>query len=257
MAVTALAVLLLTYQATSQEQRLSLEQQVAEIAADAKAVADPLADLCRTDPSVAARAGEACQKAAEVKSEPVPRPVNGTDGRGIQGTDIVDGRLVIYYTDGTRDDKGRVVGQAGAAGGAGRGIVASTINDGRLVLAYTDGAREDIGQVVGAQGDAGEDGATGRGIAAVDGSSGRLLITYTDGTTADAGPLPPGPAGPRGEAGPAGRGVQRAYVEDCRWYVLYTDGTSQDAGNACTTETAEPPETTPPDDGGLLPTPNP
>lgn len=163
----------------------------------------------------------------------------GKDGRGIAGTTIVDGRLLIAYDDGTSRDVGPVVGQPGANGAAGRGVVGTAIVTGRLVLSYSDGTTEDVGQVVGTDGD---DGAPGRGVTSVAAVEGRLVVTFTDGTTQDAGPLP---------AGPPGRGVQRAEVVDCRWRVTYTDGTTEDAGSACTTETVTPAPTT---GAPLLPT---
>lgn len=161
-----------------------------------------------------------------------PPGERGRDGRGIAGTAIVDGRLLIAYDDGTSRDVGPVVGQPGATGSAGRGVVGTAIAAGRLVLSYSDGTTEDVGQVVGTDGD---DGAPGRGVTSVAAVDGRLVVTFTDGTTQDAGPLP---------AGPAGRGVQRAEVVDCRWRVTYTDGTTEDAGAACTTETVTPTPTT-------------
>ncbi len=164
----------------------------------------------------------------------------GPAGRGIAGTALVDGRLLIAFDDGTSRDVGPVVGQPGAAGAPGRGVVGTAIVGGRLVVSYSDSTTEDVGQVVGTDGD---DGAPGRGVTSVEAVDGRLVVTFTDGTRQDAGPLP---------AGPPGRGVQRAEVVDCRWKVTYTDGTTEDAGNACTTQTVTPAPTT--DRSPLLPT---
>jgi len=166
-----------------------------------------------------------------------PTGERGPAGRGIAGTAIVDGRLIVAFDDGTTRDVGPVVGQPGANGAAGRGVLGTAIVAGRLVLSYSDGTTEDVGQVVGT------DGAPGRGVTSVAAVDGRLVVTYSDGTTQDAGPLP---------AGPPGRGVQRAEVVDCRWRVTYTDGLTEDAGNACTTETVTPAPTT--SRGPLLPT---
>lgn len=157
-----------------------------------------------------------------------PQGERGPAGRGIAGTAIVDGRLLVAYDDGTSRDVGQVVGQPGATGPAGRGVVGSAIVAGRLIVSYSDSTTEDVGQVVGTDGD---DGAPGRGVASVEAVDGRLVVTFTDGTRQDAGPLP---------AGPPGRGVQRAEVADCRWRVTYTDGSTEDAGNACTTSTVAP-----------------
>jgi hypothetical protein len=161
-----------------------------------------------------------------------PAGERGPAGRGIAGTAIVDGRLIVAFDDGTTRDVGAVVGQPGANGPAGRGVLGTAIVAGRLVLSYSDGTTEDVGQVVGTDGD---DGAPGRGVTSVSAVDARLVVSFSDGTTQDAGPLP---------AGPPGRGVQRAEVVDCRWKVTYTDGTTEDAGNACTTETVIAPTTT-------------
>lgn len=152
--------------------------------------AAPLARVCEQDRAAAVRAGADCASAAAVaRGEPGPA---GPPGRGVAGTTIVDGRLVIAYTDGTVQDVGPVVG------GEGRGIRGTAIVAGRLVVEYTDGETVDLGLVVGPAGE------TGRSIAAVDGSTGRLLVTLSDGTVLDAGPLPAGPAGAPGERGPQG-----------------------------------------------------
>ncbi|MEV6226835.1 hypothetical protein AB0L88_02940 [Saccharopolyspora shandongensis] len=83
----AVAVVLLAYLVGAQvltqvraneqaDQRDQAQQQAAESAQDARAVADPLAELCRTDPTVAARVGDACKVAAEVRQEPAPPAVS-------------------------------------------------------------------------------------------------------------------------------------------------------------------------------------
>ena len=225
----------------------------------AQSVADPVGQLC-------ARSGQVsdvlhreglCRKAAEVVQSPavsVPpatETVEAPSARGVQGTDIVGGHLLISYTDGTTRDVGPVVGTPGAPGAigptgpdgaegpAGRGVQGTEVVDGRLVLTYSDDTTEDVGVVVGPTGARGADGGPGRGVTSVAAADGRLVVTYSDGTTQDAGPLP---------AGPPGRGVQRAEVVDCRWRVTYTDGATEDAGNACTTQTVTPtptPTTTP------------
>ncbi|GAA2774153.1 hypothetical protein [Saccharopolyspora taberi] len=247
------------------DQKAAAQQQAAESAQDARAVADPLAELCRTDPSVAQRAGEACQKAAEVKRQPTaPIAVNGQDGRGIVATAIEAGRLIVSYDDGVRRDVGQVVGQPGAPGAVGapgRGVVSTILDGVDLVAIYSDGQRENLGRIVGRD---------GRGITSVDGSTGRLLITFDDGTTQDAGELPRGPEGKRGPP-PAGWTVQRAdgSTEHCSrnagspdeapTYSCTASGGPTDPPTETTTTTAT--ETTtvtatpPPDDGGLLPIP--
>jgi hypothetical protein len=165
-------------------------------------------------------------------AEQGPPGERGPAGRGIAGTAIVDGRLLIAFDDGTSRDVGPVAGQPGANGIDGRGVVGTAIIAGRLLLSYSDSTTEDVGPVVGTDGD---DGAPGRGVTSVAAVDGRLIVSFTDGTTQDAGPLP---------AGTPGRGVQRAEVVDCRWRVTYTDGAVEDAGNACTTTTVTPVPTT-------------
>lgn len=179
-------------------------------------VADPLAALCASDPSVRARVGEACATAREVvEAPPSGTPGQpgqpGAEGRGITSTSInAAGRLVVSYSDGASIDVGPVVGRAGDNGADGRGIANSTINDGRLVLTFSDGSTQDLGQIVGQRGAQGEPGGagadggpgpSGRGITDTTIVDGRLIISYDDGTTDDAGPVPAGPPGERGEDG--------------------------------------------------------
>jgi hypothetical protein len=165
----------------------------------------------------------------------------GPAGRGITGTAIVTGDLVISYSDNTTEDKGHVVGADGLAGPAGRGITGSTIANGHLVLSYSDSTSLDVGQVVGKDGAAGT---PGRGVQSSDGSSGRLLITYTDGTTQDAGPLPPGPKGDKGDPGTPGPACPTGY-EQHEAVITANDGTKYD-GVACVKPSTATTTTTPP-----------
>lgn len=196
-----------------------LEEQRDATAEQALRAADPVLDLC-ADPG---EVGEAlrthprnpCGLAEQVRATPIPGPVGppgepGAEGRGILGTSISGGRLLVTYTDGQIVDVGVVVGAPGAEGQPGRGVVGSVIEGGRLILTYSDGGRVDVGQVVGAAGARGEpgadgspgadgaDGAVGRGVASVEAVDGRLAVTYTDGTTSDVGPLPVGARGAQG-----------------------------------------------------------
>lgn len=212
--------------------------------AQAQAVAQPIDALCAQGGPIAEelhRRG-ACTAAAQVQQSPAVAPVTtvvpGPPGRGITATAVeTDGHLRITYTDGITEDKGVVIGKAGAAGAAGRGIVSTAIREGHLMLSYSDSTSEDVGQVVGPP---------GRGVASTDIVAGRLVVTYTDGTKQDLGPLP------------VGRGVQKAEVVDCRWRVIYTDGQAEDAGNACATQTVTtpPPTSSSPNPAPLLPLPN-
>jgi hypothetical protein len=163
--------------------------------------------VCQLDRRAADAAGADCGGAAQVVRDGVDG-APGVDGRGIVGTDVVDGRLVVAYSDGAREDAGQVVGRDGAPGPEGRGITDSDVVDGQLVVTYTDGTAAALGPVVGAD---------GRGIASTAAVDGRLVVTYTDGATQDAGPLPPGPPGADGGPGADGaQGVQGVGVQEVR-----------------------------------------
>ncbi|SDZ59045.1 hypothetical protein SAMN05216215_11202 [Saccharopolyspora shandongensis] len=82
---------------------------------------------------------------------PDGRPgTDGTSGRGIAGTSIDGTDLVVAYTDGTRENLGRVVGTDG------RGITSTDTTGGRLIVTYDDGSTEDAGPLP--QGPQGEPG---------------------------------------------------------------------------------------------------
>jgi hypothetical protein len=164
----------------------------------------------------------ACTQASKVQSaiaEPGPTGPTGPagpaggNGRGIASTHLLNGDLVIDYSDGSSADVGTVTGPTGVGGKDGRGITASAIVGQDLVVTYSDGTSSDLGTVVGsagsagatgAQGAAGDPGPTGTagvGVASVViNSSGHLIVTYTDGTTGDAGPVPQAMACPDGSA---------------------------------------------------------
>ena len=191
-----------------------------------------------------------CDQAAQVQALPVPLPVDGTDGtdgvdgRGILGTSVVDGRLIVTFSDGATQDAGQVVGQNGAAGLNGRGITDSDVVDGRLMITYSDGAVEDLGVVIGLD---------GRGIASTAAVDGRLVVTYTDGDVEDAGPLP---AGPRGDQGPGGapapsvQSVTRTYSDGSIERCTRTDGSDSDPVFDCAIEPPPDPDTVPDSMGG-------
>lgn len=217
-------------QATEQKEEAQDEATAAQ--QDAKAVAVPVFDLCQSDEDFRRRNVVLCSTAAEVKDQPIPKNgSDGADGRGIAGTAIVEGRLLITYTDGVVEDKGPITtaGVPGAPGRDGRSIIGTTIQDGALVLSYSDGASETAGRVVGA------DGVDGRGIASVTVSADyRLIVTYTDGETADVGPLP---------AGRDGRGIASIALDldTCTATVTYTDGATETKPmTGCPAEDPEP-----------------
>ncbi|MGW1679400.1 hypothetical protein [Saccharopolyspora sp. NPDC002376] len=81
--------------------------------------------------------------------------VDGNNGRGVAGTAIDGVDLVVTFTDGTRENLGRVVGPAG------RGITSTDTTGGRLVVTYDDGTTEDAGPLPpGPQGKQGAPGPT-------------------------------------------------------------------------------------------------
>lgn len=155
------------------------------------------------DAEALARQVKALGAAPVVQPQPVVGPV-GPAGRGISGTALRDGHLILMFTDGTTADVGQITGTPGAAGTAGTSITSALVVGGHLVLTYSDGHTADVGQVVGPAGAAGAAGKNGRSVTSVTNSGGHLIVGYSDGTTQDAGPLPAGPAGPAGPTGATG-----------------------------------------------------
>lgn len=215
--VMVAALLLYLGQQSAEDERDTANVQLGATADRGVAVAAPVLDFCdeATPVGEALRADprNPCGLAQQVLAEPiVPAPIEGPRGetgetgdmgpagRGITNTDVnAAGDLVVFYSDGTSENVGHVVGRDGGMGPAGRGVAGSDIVDGRLVISYTDGQVVDLGPVVGRDGsdgadgidgERGEKGERGRGVADVDQVEGRLIVTYDDGSTDDAGPLP-------------------------------------------------------------------
>ena len=153
-----------------------------------------------------------------------PRGTSGADGlagRGITDIDLLNGELLITYSDGQVVNLGSVVGPAGAQGAPGeagaagdrgiqgpigpagengadgRGVANMQINDGDVVVSYSDGQEQNLGNIAGPQGPqgvpgadgpAGPDGAQGVGITdvAIDGD-GDLLVSLSNGESLNAG----------------------------------------------------------------------
>lgn len=155
--------------------------------------------------SSAARAAQALHsqvvalgaKPVTVAPTPVEGPAgatgaSGPSGRGITGTQVVAGDLLVTYSDGNTQNVGPVVGPTGAPG---RGIAAVSVASGDLVITYTDGTSSDLGTVVGPMGLQGVAGPTGSpGTNGTDGANG------TDGTNGADGAT--GAQGPTGATGP-------------------------------------------------------
>jgi len=160
---------------------------------------------------------------------------NGSDGRGVTKFDIVNGNLVVQYTDGVEQTIGKVVGRDGVAGATGatgakgetgvsgkdgRGILSTGLESGSLIVRYSDGTTENLGYVVGPAGANGADGAPGK-----DGVG-------TTGATGATGPQ--GEQGPQGVAGPPGTNgisITDVQVDNTGTVVVYySNNTSAVAG---------------------------
>jgi hypothetical protein len=83
----------------------------------------------------------------------------GMDGKTIVGDDGARGPAGPRGDKGERGEA--IKGDAGQDGEDGRGIVSTTIINGHLVISYSDGSRQDVGQVVGRQGQPGQRGRNG------------------------------------------------------------------------------------------------
>lgn len=208
-------------------------------ARDIAAIQKDLKTVCRKvpDPELGPQEKDACFR-AEQSLPPTPAP----ELLGIRSTAIVSGDLVVTYTDGRTEDKGRVVGEQGKDGSTPAGIVSSTIAGGNLVLQYSDGRTEVVGAVAGPVGEVGADGApgcsvTGLGTRRTDTSliltatySGAAACKTNAGKTVDVGEIPPGPPGKAGDNGkdaptPTGNAVfQKNPAGDCMYVVAYSNG---------------------------------
>jgi len=119
---------------------------------------------------------------------------DGKDGVGIQSLSIVDGSLAVVLTDGKVIDAGPVSGPAGV------GIEKTEINENdELIVYYTDGTSDNLGKIVGEKGNDGEAGKDGKdgekgkdgvGIEKIEMNEKNELIIYlTDGTSKNYGPV--------------------------------------------------------------------
>lgn len=225
--------------------KVQAQQQAAENAQDAKAVADPLAELCR-DPAVAARVGDACKIAAEVRRDPEQaiQPVGPTRAQiSAAVTEYLAAHPPPAGQAATLDQITAAVAGYLIAHPPQPGRAPTTDEIRIAVASYLADHPAPAGQN-GTNGTNGQDGSPGR--PPTDDEIDAAVARYFE-----AHPPPPGPEGPTGPRGEPGRGVRRAYVDDCRWYVTYTDGSTEDAGNACSSVLLPPSSS----DSGLLPTP--
>ena len=92
----------------------------------------------------------------------------GMNGETIVGDDGARGPAGPRGDKGERGEA--IKGDAGESGADGRGITSTTIINGHLVITYTDGSRQDVGQVVGRQGQPGQRGRSGGIISEGDGT---------------------------------------------------------------------------------------
>lgn len=179
------------------------------------ALAQGVAQQCSTGkPLYDADGRNLCPVAKEAEKSPTT-VVKAADGRGITGTEIVNGFMMVKYSDGAVEQVGKVQGadgkqgpegkpgEDGAPGKDGRAITGTDIVAGEMVLNFSDSTTQNLGPVVGP---------AGVGIQDVRNVDGSLTIVLTNGQFINAGILPPGPAGAtgaKGETGPEGKqGVQ-------------------------------------------------
>ena len=141
-----------------------------------------------------------------VKDGPV-----GEAGVGIASVALVDGKLVITYTNGSKSEGievPTVQGNPGEPGAAGVGVANIALEDGKLVVTYTDGSKSDPIEVPTVQGNPGADGVGIKDITISD--EGVLTITYTD----DRDPLSFNVKGEQGDAGDNGLGFDNIAVDN-------------------------------------------
>lgn len=122
------------------------------------------------DPAVIAQsAAAAARDAVDTLRESMPRPKDGTDGkdgrdgrdglhgRSITATKVVDGNLILNFTDGSSENAGHVVGPAGHDGKDGLGLKGDKGDPGLNGSNGHDGKDGRAG-VRGLKGDAGDPG---------------------------------------------------------------------------------------------------
>jgi len=147
----------------------------------------------------------------------------GATGVGITGATIVNGELILIYTDGTDENVGNVIGptgakgkdgysaNTGATGPTGSGISSTKIDEyGNLIITYTgaSGYTENVGNVIGPTGPEGI-----QGIQGIQGPQGPRGLSGAQGPIGDQGIQgiqgPQGPRGLSGAQGPIGdQGIQ-------------------------------------------------
>ncbi len=187
-----------------------------------------------------------------------------SDARGVKEMKIVDGELIVYYTDGTEQNLGTVRGEPGKDGADGKNGVdgedgkdgqdgtngadgvdgkdgqngtdgkdgrsvtkVQVLDNGDLEVTYSDGTTEIVGNTQGPKGEPGRDGADGK-----DGVDGQKGETGADGQNGQDGANGAdgqnGKDGAAGKNGKDGRGIESIEAnEDGSLTVTFTDGTQQ------------------------------
>ncbi len=190
----------------------------------------------------------------------------GDAGVGIAEIEIINGELIVTYTDDTELNLGNVIGPQGPQGetgetGNGIASVEKTGENGLVdtyTITYTDGNTSTFTITNGSNGQDGAVGAAGNGIKTVEklGSVDNIdtyRITFTDnstfdftvtnGTDGEQGPQgETGPQGPQGETGPQGPqgddglGIAEVKIVDNEMIVVYTDNTEKNLGIITSTD---------------------
>ena len=104
---------------------------------------------------------------------------------GMVGESGRDGARGPAGPRGDKGERGEAIkGNTGEEGEDGRGIESTTIINGHLVITYSDGSRQDVGQVVGRQGQPGQKGRSG-GIISQGGGTGFPWYNIPAGTAVE------------------------------------------------------------------------
>ncbi len=146
---------------------------------------------------------------------------DGKDGVGIANVALNGNNLVITLTNGTVIDLGNIKGADGKDGVDGVSVIKSEINaKGELVLYYSNNTSTNLGKVVGSNGTNGSNGSNGTdgkdgvGIQNVTiNDDGNLIVTLTSGTVLDLGNIK-GPQGDKGDNGIDGVSVVDAEINN-------------------------------------------
>ncbi len=169
---------------TNQDQDLEQGKVITSLSRDSQRLRGELARR-GVNPDTIAPAPE-----KRVDAAPGTPGAPGLAGVGIVRTARSGGQLQVFYSDGTSQVVGSIVGPGGKPG---RGVASQRIRAGRLLVRYTDGTTQDLGPVIGAKGDKGDPGRT------VQGNQGNTGDKGDQGNQGDQGPK--GDTGLQGSTG--------------------------------------------------------